>query len=233
MYHEILEEVYRRAGAETGGEQLLALLPEVAGQVFDAAPARYGFRPTPLWERQRPELEQILARTLSALAEVTAGSKPLAQEQAFGLDGRPPLVVQQDGDAFRVRGFIDRVDQDSAGRLRIIDYKSGSTPISARDLAEGRRLQIALYALAARDALDLGQIGDGFYWHIGSAKSSSLKLEKFDGGVETALQTAINHAFRHVAGVRAGRFPPIPPPAGCPSHCPGARFCWRYESKGW
>jgi hypothetical protein len=142
-------------------------------------------------------------------------------------------MVQKDGDEFRVRGFIDRVDRDSAGRLRIIDYKSGSTPISARDLAEGRRLQIALYALAARDALALGEITDGFYWHIGSARASSLKLEKFEGGVEGALRTAVAYAFNHVAGVRSGRFPPIPPPAGCPGHCPGATFCWRYKPKGW
>jgi hypothetical protein len=212
---------------------LLALLPAVARQVFDQAPATYGFRPTPLWEMQRPELEQILARTLTALAEATADSAPVAQEQVFGLRGQPPLVVQKNGDEFRVRGFIDRVDQDSAGRLRIIDYKSGSTSISARDLAEGRRLQIALYALAARDALALGDIADGFYWHIGSARTSSLKLEKFEGGVEKALNTAITHAFNHVTGVRAGRFQPVPPPAGCPSHCPGARFCWRYKAKGW
>ena len=142
------------------------------------------------------------------------------------------MVVQNDGDEFQVRGFIDRVDQTPAG-LRIIDYKSGSTPIAARDLVEGRRLQIVLYALAARDALGLGDIADGFYWHIGSAKPSSLKLDKFEGGVEGALDTAIVHAFHHVAGVRAGHFAPMPPPAGCPGHCPGARFCWRYKAKGW
>ncbi len=233
MYHEILEEVYRQAGEQADGERLLELLPAVAKAVFDKAPATYGFRPTPLWEIQRPELEQILAQTIVALAEATANSTPMAQEQVFGMRGQPPLVVRQNGDEFRVRGFIDRVDQDSDGRLRIIDYKSGSTPITARDLAEGRRLQIALYALAAREALALGDIADGFYWHIGSAKASSLKLEKYEGGVEGALKMAIAHAFNHIAGVRAGCFPPSPPPAGCPGHCPGASFCWRYKAKGW
>jgi hypothetical protein len=205
----------------------------MAAEVFDQAPKIYGFRPTPLWQMQRRELEQIIAQTLTALAEATADSTPLAQEEVFGLRDQPPLRVQRDGDEFQVRGFIDRVDQDTDGRLRIIDYKSGSTPITARDLVEGRRLQIALYALAAREALDLGDIADGFYWHIGSAKASSLRLGKFQGGVEGALNMAIEHAFNYVAGVRAGRFAPVPPPAGCPSHCPGSRFCWRYKSKGW
>ncbi len=233
MYHEILEKVYCQAGKQVDGERLLELLPAVAEKVFDEAPETYGFRPTPLWALQRRELEQILAQTLAALIEATAANTPLAHEQVFGMRGQPPLVVQGDGDEFRVRGFIDRVDQDSDGRLCIIDYKSGSTPITAHDLTEGRRLQIALYALAVRDALALGDIADGFYWHIGSAKTSSLKLKKFEGGVNNALNTAIAHAFKHVTGVRAGRFAPSPPAAGCPGHCPGASFCWRYKAKGW
>ncbi|MEW5961123.1 MAG: PD-(D/E)XK nuclease family protein, partial [Chloroflexota bacterium] len=117
MYHEILEEVYRQAGTAADREQLLELLPPIAKAVFDRAPAGYGFRPTPLWDMQRRELEQILAQTLIALAEATAGSTPLAQEQVFGMRDQPPLVLQRDGDEFRVRGFIDRVDQDADGRL--------------------------------------------------------------------------------------------------------------------
>jgi ATP-dependent helicase/DNAse subunit B len=233
MYHEILEKVYCQAGKQVDGQRLLELLPAVAEKVFDEAPEIYGFRPPPRWALQRRELEQILAQTLAALIEATAANTPLAHEQVFGMRGQPPLVVQDNGDEFRVRGFIDRVDQDSDGRLCIIDYKSGSTPITARDLTEGRRLQIALYALAARDALALGDIADGFYWHIGSAKISSLKLKKFEGGINNALNTAIAHAFKHVTGVRAGRFAPSPPAAGCPGHCPGASFCWRYKAKGW
>jgi ATP-dependent helicase/DNAse subunit B len=233
MYHEILEEVYRQAGIQADSEHLLALLPGIAQRVFDHAPADYGFRPTALWQMQRHELEQIMADTLVALAETTQGSTPLAQEQVFGMREQPPLLVQQNGDEFRLRGFIDRIDRDPAGRLRLIDYKSGSTPIAARDLVAGRRLQIALYALAARDALALGEVADGFYWHIGSAKASSLSLADFEGGVEAALATALAHAFAHIAGVRTGHFPPVPPPAGCPSHCPGVSFCWRYQAKGW
>ncbi|OQY28876.1 MAG: hypothetical protein B6243_11650 [Anaerolineaceae bacterium 4572_5.2] len=186
MYHEILEDVYRQVeGEKADSEHLLALLPPVAKKVFDKAPKTYGFRPTPLWEMQRRELEQIVAQTLEALAKTTAGSTPLAQELVFGLEDQPPLLVRRDNNEFRVRGYIDRVDQDPDGRLRIIDYKSGSAPIAARDLSEGRRLQIALYALAARDALGF-DIADGFYWHIGSAKASSLQLGKFAGGVEGA-----------------------------------------------
>jgi ATP-dependent helicase/nuclease subunit B len=233
MYHKILEGVYRQAGAQADADHLLEILPAVAQQVFDAAPATYGFRPTALWEAQRRELEQIIAQTLTALAEVAAGNAPMVQEQAFGMRGQPPLVVQSNGEELRVRGFIDRVDRQPDGRLCIIDYKSGSTPISRQDLAEGRRLQIALYALAARDALALGDVADGFYWHIGSAQASNLKLNEFEGGIGGALNMAVDHAFQHVAGIRAGHFPPLPPRGGCPGHCPGASFCWQYKAKGW
>jgi ATP-dependent helicase/DNAse subunit B len=233
MYHHILEKLYRCASAPTDAEELLALLPNVAREVFDAAPDEYGFRPTPLWDYQRQELEQILADTVTALVEASLGYTPAALEQVFGLEGQPALVIQRDGGQLRLRGFIDRIDRGPDGCLRVIDYKAGSTPISARDLAEGRRVQLALYALAARDALGMGDVSGGFYWHIGSAKASSLKLEKFEGGVETALQVAANHALAYGTAARAGQFQPKPPSGGCPGHCPAAAFCWRYTSRVW
>jgi ATP-dependent helicase/nuclease subunit B len=233
MYHRVLEELYRRASDPTDADVLLALLPTVAREVFDAAPDEYGFRPTPLWDYQQQELEQILADTVAVLVEASSGYTPVALEQVFGLKGQPALIVQGDSGELRLRGFIDRVDRGPDGRLRVIDYKAGSTAISARDLAEGRRVQLALYALAARNALGMGDVSGGFYWHIGSAKASSLKLEKFQGGVEAALQIAADHALAYAAAVRTGYFQPKPPSGGCPGHCPAAAFCWRYTPRAW
>ncbi|MFB0533996.1 MAG: PD-(D/E)XK nuclease family protein [Anaerolineae bacterium] len=233
MYHRILEEVYRRASDPTDADELLALLPIVAQGVFDVAPDEYGFRPTPLWDYQRQELEQILADTVTALVAASSGYTPAALEQVFGLEGRPALVIQRDCGQLRLRGYIDRIDRGPDGCLRVIDYKAGSTPISAHDLAEGRRVQLALYALAARDALGMGDVSGGFYWHIGPAKASSLKLEKFEGGVEAALQVAADHALAYAAAVRAGHFQPKPPSGSCPGHCPAATFCWRHMPKRW
>jgi ATP-dependent helicase/DNAse subunit B len=209
------------------------LLPAAAQEVFDAAPDEYGFRPTPLWDYRRQELEQVLAETVSALIEASLGYMPVALEQVFGLEGQPALIVQSDSGELRLRGFIDRIDRGPDGRLRVIDYKAGSTPISARDLAEGRRVQLALYALAVREALGMGDLCGGFYWHINPAKASSLKLEKFKGGMEAALQTAADYALAYAAAVRAGRFQPMPPSGSCPGYCPAAAFCWRYMPKGW
>jgi ATP-dependent helicase/nuclease subunit B len=239
MLHRILEEVYRRAHDPADRDELLSLLPAVADEVFAAAPTEYGFRPTPLWVHQQQELERILADTLIALADLSAGYTHVRLEQAFGFDGQPPLVLigkegkEGEEGEIRLHGFIDRVDVDAEGNLRVVDYKAGGTPITARDLAEGRRLQLAIYALAARDALKLGPVVSSFYWHIGKAAPSSLKLEKFEGGLGTALETAVTYVRDYVAAIRAGQFIPQPPAGGCPSYCPATAFCWQYAPRGW
>ena len=232
MYHAILEAVYRQAAAT--GQPAANLLPPIARREFDAAPRAYGFRPTPLWHRQREELEQILLATVKALDEESVGWRPVSLEPPFGLEGTPPLTLADEaGATLRLRGFIDRVDVDADGRLRIVDYKSSNTPIAAKALAEGKRIQLALYALAARDVLKLGEPAAGIYWHIGAGKPSHLRLEKQEGGVEAALATAVEYALAYAAAIRQGRFAPRPPDGGCPSYCPAANFCWRYRPSPW
>ncbi len=237
IYHLILERLYRRV-SDGDPDRLRAELDIVAQEVYDSAPDDYGFRPTPLWERQQEELTEVLRRTLEALIEIAGDYKPTAPELAFGLKGNPPLVLggqeggQGQASPLRLRGYIDRVDRAPDGRLRIIDYKAGSTPISARDLTAGHRLQLPLYALAAERALG-AEVASGFYWHIGSARPSGLKLEKYEGGVEGAIETAVTHALGIVAAVRAGKFAPTPPDGGCPTFCPAIQFCERYKPRSW
>lgn len=232
MYHAILEETYRQAAAT--GETAVDLLPAIAQREFEAAPAGYGFRPTPLWHQQREELTQILLNTVKALDEASAGWQPLAMEPPFGLQETPPLEIGDvAGRRLALRGYIDRVDVDENGRLRIIDYKSSNTPIASQALAEGKRIQLALYALAACDVLELGEPAAGMYWHIGSARPSYLRLEKQEGGIEAGLETAVNYALTYAAAIRQGHFAPQPPDSGCPPWCPAADFCWRFTPQDW
>jgi hypothetical protein len=136
-----------------------------------------------------------------------------------------------------LRGYIDRVDRAPDGGLCIIDYKAGSTPISARDLESGHRLQLPLYALAARDALG-ADVVSGFYWHIGSARPSSLRLEKYaragggKRGVTGAIETSVDYATAIGAAVCGGQFAPAPADDECPRFCPAAAFCEWY-TPGW
>jgi len=217
MLHKILEEVY--GGAE---------LNETAQKVFADAPAEYGFRPTALWTQQQDELLRVLEKTIEELNKISVGFTPRTMEARFGM-GNPSLVLKTSAGDVRLHGYIDRLDSAPDGSLRVIDYKAGSTPISASHLKEGRRLQLPIYAMAARDALGLGEISGGFYWHIQKAEASSLKLEKFEGGVEAAFAIAVEYIGRHVTGIRAGHFEPKAPSDGCPSYCPAVNFCWRYK----
>jgi ATP-dependent helicase/DNAse subunit B len=217
MLHKILEEHY--SGAE---------LKATAEKVFADAPAEYGFRPTALWTQQQAELLRVLEKTIEELNKISVGFTPHTMEARFGM-GKPSLVLKTSVGDVRLHGYIDRLDSAPDGALRVIDYKAGSAAISGSHLKEGRRLQLPVYAMAARDALGLGEIFGGFYWHIQKAEASSLKLEKFEGGVEAAFAVAVAHIGRHVTGIRAGHFEPKAPDEGCPSYCPAVNFCWKYK----
>jgi ATP-dependent helicase/DNAse subunit B len=226
MLHKILENVYRH-------DDPLSALTDEARAVFAAAPIDYGFRQSALWDAQQRELEEALRETISALAEAAEDFTPRYFEQKFGL-GNPPLIVRaNDGEEIRLHGYIDRLDVDRHGHLRVIDYKASGSPISAKDLDKGRRLQLPLYALAARDALKLGEVASGFYWHLLQAKASSFKLEKYEGGSGAAFARVQQHVIDHVRHIRAGQFQPVPPDEGCPSYCPAIAFCWRYTPKSY
>jgi ATP-dependent helicase/DNAse subunit B len=229
IYHRILEHVYRSVADPSDLAQVLAGLPEVAGAVLDEAPQREGFRETAWWAQTRAEIVEAVRSSLESLGEIQGEFIPYQYEVRFGLEGRPPLIVSDGQDRFLVRGYIDRIDRTLDGRLRVIDYKTGGPSAYGKSaLSEGKKLQVALYALAARDALQLGEPAEGFYWHIRRAEPSGLRLSTFAGGPEGAMQVAAEKAWEAVRGARAGHFAPRPPEGGCPAYCPAAGFCWHF-----
>jgi RecB family exonuclease len=209
-------------------QKLLAMSPEVTGPILDQAPKEQGFRETAWWQQTRHEIEDTVAHSIQALSELEGRFTPLHFEARFF--GQQALRVEDGGDSFRLVGVVDRVDQDPNGRIRVIDYKTaGASGYGARSLEQGERLQLPLYALAARDALHLGEPVDGFYWHIWQAQASPLTLA--DYGPEEAIEIAVEHAWRAVHGARQGYFVPQPPRGGCPGYCPAAAFCWHFRGR--
>jgi ATP-dependent helicase/nuclease subunit B len=232
IYHRILHGVYGDAMVTdtTSLEQLLEVLPRVAERVLDEAPRREAFRETAWWQETRKELVDHVRRSLEALAEADGQWVPSLFEVPFGFEGQPPLVVEIEGDSLRLHGVIDRVDVNLEGGLRIIDYKTGGKwAFTKAAVAQGKKLQLPLYALGARDALSLGEPVEGFYWHVQQAERSGFTLSRFDGGPRGAIKVAVDKAWEAVRGARSGHFVPRPPQAGCPSYCPAAAFCWRYS----
>lgn len=234
LFHRILELVYKRARSSGSAQPPLDFLDEVSTGVFAAAPQTYGFRPSPLWEVEKAQFVETLRRTIAALEGVSAGWTPDRFEQKFGLDGVPILSIDLGPEKIRLHGVIDRVDRNPDGEVRVIDYKTGGSNLEKADLVSGRRLQLPVYALAAQQALDLGDVVEGFYWKINAAEASAFKLSRFksDGGEgpEAAVRLALEHIEHSLAGIRSGEFPPRTPRGGCPEYCPAAQWCWRFKA---
>jgi RecB family exonuclease len=166
------------------------------------------------------------------MADLPPGFSPFRYEVSFGLHGAPPLELSDGRDTLRLRGVIDRVDRSPDGRLRIIDYKSaGPWGYGQKDVREGRKLQLPIYALAARDALGLGEPVEGFYWHVRHGVASGFRLSGGEEGPAGTMAQAAEKAWDMVRAVRRGRFAPRPPEGGCPEYCPAAAFCWQYRSR--
>jgi ATP-dependent helicase/DNAse subunit B len=238
ILHRVLERAYTAAADPTDPQAVLAVLPGIARREFESAPLEQGFRPSPLWQAEQEQILSMLVENVRKLAEWDpgAGWQPLALEQPFGWNGVEPLVIEVDGQAVRLRGVVDRIDRDGGGRLRIIDYKTGGSHLAQQDLDRGRRLQLPLYALAAQQALGLGEVVEGLYWVLGHGGPGSLKLSSYgdgeDRGPLAAMDTAVSHVGRIVQGIRQADFAPLPPEDGCPGYCPARAWCWRFMP-GW
>ena len=162
-------------------------------------------------------------------------------EQKFGIPEfpEPPLHVKtRGGKFFLLRGFIDRVDKNETGKIRIIDYKtSASYGFTHQAARQGKKLQIPLYALAAQSALGLGNIHEGFYFHVRTAETSGFKMSSFringKKGPSAAMENAVDISWKAIQAVRQGSFKPKVPDNGCPDYCPAADYCWHYRPKRW
>ena len=241
IYHHILEDLYRAGGQQTGLIQLQKDLPVIAERVFDLAPGREGFRKTAWWLHTQEEILSNINKCLVVLETLDQSFKFYEAEQRFGIRNFPEpalKVTTRKGSTFLLRGFIDRVDRNKGGGIRIIDYKTSSSyGFTNQAVREGKKLQLPLYALAAQQALELGKIEEGFYFHVRSAQPSGFKLSQFringKRGPDAAIENAVEISWDAIQAIRAGIFNPEPPESGCPDYCPAADFCWQFQAKRW
>lgn len=238
IVHRVLERFVAAAlegppvdpGTPWGGEGD-ERLRSIAGEVLDDYERR-GLTGRPsLWRVDRAailgELRHFLREDSRYRRE--AGAVPLAVEQAFGQGGEPGLRVPVGGGRqVTFRGTVDRVDRTAGGGLSVLDYKTGRRPGPVEDpVAGGTRLQLPLYALAARERYRPAGPVEVRYWYVSDRGSDRGRFPQDGFTVTEATERRLAEVVGAlVDGVAAGRFPGNPEGCAlCPFHevCPADR----------
>jgi ATP-dependent helicase/nuclease subunit B len=158
-----------------------------------------------LWGLVRSRIEADLRVQLHSDAEhrSVAGAKPIAVELAFGPATGVDVAVRASRGMVHFRGRIDRVDELADGSVAVLDYKSGRKYPSAHGGEEPRsrdaRLQLPVYALAAKAAYGASRRIRAGYWFVGSPtppqwSAIDAELEARVTGMVDALCDMLEHA---------------------------------------
>ncbi len=183
------------------------------------------------WRYDRERVWGNIVTYIAADAERLAMqlASPVGCEVPFGGENQPTAALHlPSGRTLWFRGSIDRVDRTRFGNLEVSDYKTGnSLPYvglsSEAPDDHGARLQLPIYALAARDAFagTEGASTTSAYRFISSTATraeigyvvDNAVLERFGVDVE-----------RIVNGIEQGLFPNRPQPSTRPGFIP-CRYC--------
>lgn len=223
LVHAILED-YVTSLLE-GLPRSLERLLEIAENHFTGVEARGLTGRRVLWRYER----QKMVRELERIHALDAGTTPLAAELSFG-DGvhDPVTLTLPNGRAISFRGQADRVDRDDAGGLVVTDYKTGGSDgykvIETDPVDRGRKLQLPLYALAARQRFsDEGAPVPlrSRYWII----SEKGGFKEFPIEVDAKVLDRFGEVLGVIVdGITAGNFPARPgkPDWKGPENC---RWC--------
>ncbi|MGQ0466157.1 MAG: PD-(D/E)XK nuclease family protein [Sporichthyaceae bacterium] len=173
-----------------------------------------------VWKVGLAKLARMVPRVLAqdSARRRTMLAHPIAVEADFGRNGVDPLVVELPTQGPVVfAGSIDRVDSTVGGGLVVIDYKTGrgngydAIPKQAKASADanlvdgGRKLQLVLYALAARQLHGLPEASvESWFWFV---ETGELRGGPVTHRQEQQLKDALDVV---VAGIRGGVYPANP-----------------------
>ncbi|TKJ28389.1 PD-(D/E)XK nuclease family protein [Blastococcus sp. CCUG 61487] len=197
---------YGEPWTEAQQQRLAAIAQEEADRF--AAEGRTGH--PRLWEQTLSRIKADLRAMLIADDEWRAEHRAavIASELAFGMRGAEPVAIPiPDGGTVLMRGAADKVDRDVDGRLYVTDIKSGSARDfqeldEANPVAGGTKLQLPVYAHAARAAYDPEAEVEAAYWFVRRDK----------GRIEVPLTEAVERTYAEtlqtiITGIRRGLFP--------------------------
>ncbi|MDP2959504.1 MAG: PD-(D/E)XK nuclease family protein [Longimicrobiales bacterium] len=224
VYEGTLREAKARGVLENGG----ALEP-LAMDVLAASVRRWRDEiPSPgegVRRREVTGLEEDVRSFVRMVREHGASWSKL--EMRFGLEGAEPLVLDLAGGSVRIRGAVDRVDEDLEG-LHVIDYKTGAVRDhegETRTFNGGRRLQHAIYAEAAERALGRPVVKAAYHYPTRRGENEIISYPRL------ALAALPSLLDRLLEGVAAGAFVPTDSADDC-RFCDFAPIC-RAREEGW
>lgn len=196
------------SGATTEG-QLLDELEKVWGALpFDSA--WYSHNELSRHQAMLSAFWQWRARTRHELTEIAT---------EVGIDGVLPSPDPALPDV-RVRGRIDRLERDIAGRLVIVDVKTGKNPVTKDDAQ--RHAQLALYQLAVSAGIvECGEHpGGGRLVYLGKPGT----VERGQDALTADSQQEWRQAVHHAAAATVGPIFQARINDSC-SHCPVRSSC--------
>ena len=228
-YHKALELFYKRLIERkclvTDDSQVVtAYFDEAIDEALEWLQGNGKFRQSEFWHFEKLEVRFRLRRFLSKEIQRAEKDKhqfaPRLLEASFGSTRDPnsfePLVIKDGARDIGIVGIIDRIDLSStdsgAPLIRLVDYKKGSSLISADEAYKGRNLQLALYALAVERAiLPKAKVVEGVYLSVSSgAPIGKLKFgiwEKSDDPEKPkVLDRTEQYVREYVHGIEKGNF---------------------------
>jgi ATP-dependent helicase/DNAse subunit B len=254
--HRALARLHRKlkeAGVHQPGAEVEAeVLREVAAAVEEDVRRAPSPASKELWRLEGQRLLRVAGRYgqhwqkfLGPWRERGVLPRPSLFEVDFGLPSagaqqpNGPLVIRGGGLEVRVSGRIDRVDTaevDGGVGFWIFDYKTGrSGHYTGPDLAQFRRLQLTLYALAVEEVLLAGQNARPLglaYWLVGEsgpkvalpARNQTLWLQESTRwrAVREQLEAWV---LTLAANIRRGAFPLRPRSEDCCLTCDFGQVC--------
>ena len=123
----------------------------------------------------------------------------------------------------RVRGRLDRLERDGAGRLVVVDIKTGKSPVSKDDAQ--RHAQLAMYQLAVAEGLlpHGGQPGGARLVYLGKTSAGGATEREQDALTPDARAEWRELVQRAAAATRGPQFV-ARINDGC-AHCPVRASC--------
>ncbi len=134
-------------------------------------------------------LRLYAGKTLQAMATFSreGGYSPRFLEWYFPNADSQPYVLRVGDIDFTLRGLIDRVEENSAGKVRIIDFKRTAKDFGWLDLYDGTDVQLPLYKQAFETAFPGRKVDELYY--CGFERPDARDLDSYDGIVPDRNET--------------------------------------------